>query len=118
MRTDIISVALSDTYCRDMVGYCNRLSLTANDIDEKSLKRIFDQISRDVPVGRAQHKDDRALVEAALPFEARLLVLTEKHPQLLKVFGKFSHWISQMGTLGGYRNHSMHGDFGNYSIDD
>ena len=28
-----------------------RLSLTANEIDEKSLKKVFDQISRDVPVG-------------------------------------------------------------------
>ena len=29
-----------------------RLSLTANDADEKSLKKVFDQISRDVPVGQ------------------------------------------------------------------
>lgn len=78
-----------------------RLSITGNDIEEKSLKKVFDQISRDVPVGRAQHKDDRALVDAAKPFEARLDAMTQKHPQLLKAFGKFSKWINQMGTLGG-----------------
>ena len=78
-----------------------RLSITGNDIEEKSLKKVFDQISRDVPVGRAQHKDDRALVDAAKPFENRLDAMTQKHPQLLKAFGKFSKWINQMGTLGG-----------------
>lgn len=78
-----------------------RLSLTANDIDEKSLKKVFDQISRDVPVGRAQHKDKDVLLHAAMPFEARLDKMTEKHPQLLKAFGKFSKWMNQMGTLGG-----------------
>lgn len=78
-----------------------RLSITGNDIEEKSLKKVFDQISRDVPVGRAQHKDDRALVDAAKPFETRLDAMTQKHPQLLKAFGKFSKWVNQMGTLGG-----------------
>ena len=29
----------------------SRTSLTANDLDEKSLKRVYDQIVRDVPVG-------------------------------------------------------------------
>src|SRR3954471_15258556 len=32
-----------------------RLSLTANDVDEKVLTKIFNQISRDVPVGFEQH---------------------------------------------------------------
>ncbi len=78
-----------------------RLSITANDLDEKSLGKVFDQITRDVPVGRAQHADDQALVTAAKPFESRLDVMTQKHPQLLKAFGKFSKWVNQMGTLGG-----------------
>ncbi|MEI6069318.1 MAG: RtcB family protein [Methylococcaceae bacterium] len=78
-----------------------KLSITANDIDEKSLKKIFDQITRDVPVGRGQHDDDRVLVAAAKPFEAGLKNLTDRHPELLKTFGKFSKWINQMGTLGG-----------------
>lgn len=78
-----------------------RLSLTANDLDEKSLKKVFDQINRDVPVGRAQHQDNRVLIHAAMPFEARLDAMTAKHPQLLKSFGKFSKWMNQMGTLGG-----------------
>jgi tRNA-splicing ligase RtcB (3'-phosphate/5'-hydroxy nucleic acid ligase) len=83
-------------------GMCAaRTSLTANDLGEKSLKRVFDQISRDVPVGRAQHKEERALIAAAKPFEPTLGEMTAKHPQLLKAFGKFSNWICQMGSLGG-----------------
>src|SRR5829696_1409521 len=45
-----------------------RTSLAANQLDEKNLKRVFDQISRDVPVGRDQHKPGRELVSAASPF--------------------------------------------------
>ena len=78
-----------------------RLSITANDLEEKSLRKVFDQISRDVPVGRAQHRDDRVLTDVAKPFEARLGRMTEKHPELLKAFSKFSNWENQMGTLGG-----------------
>src|SRR5690349_24514722 len=32
-----------------------RLSLSAKDLEEKSLKKVFNQISRDVPVGFDQH---------------------------------------------------------------
>ena len=78
-----------------------RLSLTASDIDEKRLKKVFDQISRDVPVGRDQHSDGQVLVDAVRPFEPGLKALTGRHPQLLKAFGKFSKWVNQMGTLGG-----------------
>ena len=77
-----------------------RLSLTANQLDEKALKKVFDQISRDVPVGRRQHDDSRVLVPATRPFEPGLKDLTDRHPQLLKSFGKFSKWTNQMGTLG------------------
>lgn len=79
----------------------SRLSLKADDLDEKTLKRVFDQISRDVPVGRAQHADDRVLAAAARPFEAGLKALTGRHPRLLKSFGRYSKWTNQMGTLGG-----------------
>src|SRR6185437_5095832 len=34
-----------------------QLSLTGNDFDERQLKKVFDQISRDVPVGFAQHDE-------------------------------------------------------------
>ena len=78
-----------------------RTSLTAEQLDERVLKKVFDQISRDVPVGRNQHKDERALTEAARPFDAQLTAMTQKHPQLLKAFGRFSNWVNQMGTLGG-----------------
>jgi tRNA-splicing ligase RtcB len=78
-----------------------RLSITANELDEKALQKVFDQISRDVPVGRDQHRDDRVLVDAAKAFEPGLKSLTDRHPELLKAFGKFSKWTNQMGTLGG-----------------
>lgn len=78
-----------------------RLSLTADDIDEKSLKKVFDQITRDVPVGFAQHKDENVLADAAKPFEAGLKSLLERHPELLKTLGTHSKWANQMGTLGG-----------------
>ena len=78
-----------------------RLSLTANDLDEISLKKVFNQITRDVPVGRGQHTDERILVSAAKPFEPGLKSLTDRHPALLRAFGKFSKWTNQMGTLGG-----------------
>ena len=77
-----------------------QLSLSANDLDEKSLKKVFEQISRDVPAGRNYHNNERALVDAAKPFEARLTRMTQKHPGLLKSFGKFTQWVNQMGTLG------------------
>jgi len=78
-----------------------RLSITAAELDEKALKKVFDQISRDVPVGRNQHRDDRALVHVTRPFEPGLKALTDRHLQLLKAFRRFSKWINQMGTLGG-----------------
>src|SRR3954469_9470990 len=34
-----------------------RLSLTERDLDEKALTKVFNQISRDVPVGVGQHTD-------------------------------------------------------------
>jgi tRNA-splicing ligase RtcB len=78
-----------------------RLSLTANEVDEKSLKKIFNQITRDVPVGRGQHADEHVLVSTVKPFEPGLKALLERHPELLKSFGKQSKWTNQMGTLGG-----------------
>ncbi len=78
-----------------------RTSLTANDLDEQRLKRVFDQISRDVPVGRGQHKEGRALAGAAKPFERDLGKILQKHPQLEKRFPRTQNWVCQMGTLGG-----------------
>lgn len=78
-----------------------QLSLTANQLNDKKLKAVFDQIQRDVPVGRGQHSMERAMTHLALPFEPQLMAMTDKHSQLLKAFGKFSNWICQMGSLGG-----------------
>jgi tRNA-splicing ligase RtcB len=78
-----------------------RTSLTADQLDEKSLKRVFDQISRDVPVGRDQHKEGREIAHAAAPFRRELKSITGAHPQLEKRFKRTQNWAHQMGTLGG-----------------
>src|SRR5919107_128664 len=49
-----------------------RTSLSADQLDEKTLRRVYDQISRDVPVGRDQHKEGRELAHAAAPFGKEL----------------------------------------------
>jgi tRNA-splicing ligase RtcB len=78
-----------------------RLSITANDLDEKSLKSVFDQISRDVPVGRGMHNNRHAFEEKAQPFEHGLNRILEKHPVLEKSICGTTKWVKQMGTLGG-----------------
>lgn len=78
-----------------------RLSLSANELDEKALKGVFDQISRDVPVGRAIHNNRRAFEEAAQPFAAGLDRILEKHPMLQKTICGTTKWVKQLGTLGG-----------------
>lgn len=78
-----------------------QLSLGARDVDERSLRRVFDQINRDVPVGFAQHERERAPVQASRDFERGLKHITAKHPGVLKRMGKRSNWIQQIGTLGG-----------------
>jgi len=79
----------------------SRTSLTASDMDEKALKRVFDQISRDVPVGRDQHKEGRALATKARPLEPVLRRIRDKHPALEKRFPRTQNWVYQLGTLGG-----------------
>jgi tRNA-splicing ligase RtcB len=78
-----------------------RLSLTANDVDERRLRKVFDQISRDVPVGFNQHGERDARTDAARPFQRELRRILEKHPAIEKRVGKNSDWTRQMGTLGG-----------------
>ena len=78
-----------------------RLSLTARELDEKSLKKVFGQISRDVPVGFNQHDERDSRDAAAKPFKRGLRQILEKHPGVEKRVGKHSSWVRQMGTLGG-----------------
>src|SRR6267378_1203585 len=78
-----------------------RLSLTANDFDEQKLSRVFNQITRDVPVGFDQHKDRDVRTHAAKPFHKGLQRILEKHPGIEKRVGKHSRWTHQLGTLGG-----------------
>jgi tRNA-splicing ligase RtcB len=78
-----------------------RISLTAEQLDEKSLKRVFDQISRDVPVGRAQHREGREVADAVQPLRRELQQILDDHPPIWKRFPRTQNWARQMGTLGG-----------------
>jgi len=78
-----------------------RLSLSADELDERLLKKTFDQISRDVPVGFGQHKDRDVRDYAAKRFKKNLSVILQKHPGIEKRKGKSTSWAHQLGTLGG-----------------
>ncbi len=98
-RRAIIPAAVGvDIGCGMMAA---RLTLSADALDEKRLKLVFDQIGRDVPVGRGQHREERAAAAAARPFEPGLARILEKHPGIRKACGRSSDWVLQMGTLGG-----------------
>jgi tRNA-splicing ligase RtcB len=79
----------------------SRTSLSASDLDEKTLKRVYDQIARDVPVGRDQHKEELALTAAARPLARGLNLILARHQALEKRFPRAQNWVRQMGTLGG-----------------
>jgi tRNA-splicing ligase RtcB (3'-phosphate/5'-hydroxy nucleic acid ligase) len=98
-RRAIIPAAVGvDIGCGMMAA---RTSLTGNDLDEPRLKRIFDQISRDVPVGRGQHPESHALASAAKPHGRGLRRILDAHPALEKRFPRTQNWVCQMGSLGG-----------------
>jgi tRNA-splicing ligase RtcB len=78
-----------------------RLSLTGKDLEEKTLRKVFDQISRDIPVGFEQHRDREARTDAARGFQKSLAKIVQKHPGIEKRVGKRSSWAHQLGTLGG-----------------
>src|SRR6476660_2809891 len=78
-----------------------RLSLTADELDEQSLRKVFAQISRDVPVGFESHKDRDARTHVAKPFDKGLKRILERHPGVQKRVGKKASWVNQLGTLGG-----------------
>ena len=78
-----------------------RLSLCANQLEEKSLNKVFGQISRDVPVGFRQHDERDARVFAVSSFEKKLHKIKQKHPGIEMRVGRHSNWVRQMGTLGG-----------------
>ena len=71
-----------------------RLSVSSSDLDEKKLRKVFDQISRDVPVGFGQHDD---AVADPKPFQKGLKRILEKHPGVQKRIGKNSDWRRQLG---------------------
>src|SRR5215212_2840760 len=55
-----------------------RLSLSAEDLDERKLRKVFDQISRDVPVGFESHNDRDARTSAAKRFKKGLVRIMER----------------------------------------
>jgi len=78
-----------------------RLSLNAEDLDEERLRKVFAQISRDVPVGFESHNDREARAAAAKRFKKGLTRILEKHPGIGKRLSKRTSWVHQLGTLGG-----------------
>jgi len=78
-----------------------RVSLRGEDLDEKSLKKVFGQIERDVPVGFDQHEERDAREQAAKRFKQGLQKIVKKHPGVEKRVGRHSSWVRQLGTLGG-----------------
>src|SRR3989338_11342749 len=70
-----------------------RLSLRGEDLDEKSLKKVFGQIERDVPVGFNQHEERDARDQAAKGFKKGLQKIVKKHPGVEKRVGKRSSWV-------------------------
>src|SRR3954467_7315293 len=78
-----------------------RLSLTGNELEEASLRKVFNQISRDVPVGFESHNDRDARTDAAKRFKKGLTRIMERHPGIGKRVSKRASWVNQLGTLGG-----------------
>ncbi|HEX6322064.1 MAG TPA: RtcB family protein, partial [Burkholderiales bacterium] len=77
-RQAIIPAAVGvDIGCGMMAA---RLSLTENDLDERSLTKVFNQISRDVPVGFGQHDERDVRSEAVKSFQRSLSSILQKHP--------------------------------------
>jgi tRNA-splicing ligase RtcB len=77
------------------------ISLTGNDLSETKLRAIFSQITRDIPVGFAQHGERDVHKQAAKRLEKRLAGILEKHAGIGRRVGKRSSWAHQMGSLGG-----------------
>jgi len=78
-----------------------RLSLTADDLDEERLRKVFNQISRDVPVGFESHNERDARAAAAKRFKRGLERIMQRHPGIGKRVSKHTSWVHQLGTLGG-----------------
>ena len=95
-RSAIIPAAVGVDIGCGMIA--TRLSLGANDLDEKRLKRVFDQISRDVPVGFNQHNERDARSHAAKPFARGLRRILDRHSGIEKRVGKRSSWVRQLGV--------------------
>src|ERR1051325_7517732 len=49
-----------------------RLTLTGNELDEERLRKVVNQISRDVPVGFESHNDPKVRAQAAKAFKRGL----------------------------------------------
>ena len=104
MRDAVIPAAVDvDIGCGMLAA---RTSLTASDIDEKSLRRLFDQLSKDVPVGFASHPEATAPYSLVFDLMPRLGRIVEKHPEIMKIYGRPALDIAlNLGVGGG--NHFL-----------
>lgn len=77
--------------------------ITANDLTEDLLKKIYAQILRDVPVGFDFHRSDRYNEHGVAPIRSLFNRIIIKHPDLLAKRKNTADEIisSQFGTLGG-----------------
>ena len=82
-------------------GMCAlRTSLHANQLPE-SLRRVRNQIERDVPVGFNMHSNRRARFKAASQVEPGLKEILDRHPGIASKRQNKDSWARQIGTLGG-----------------
>lgn len=77
-----------------------KTTLSAEDLTEANLKKVFNQITRDVPVGRQQHQAERAHLDRAKPMSEDLNRILQNHPKVGKAFRDPHTWVNQLGTLG------------------
>src|SRR5947208_2768715 len=77
-RQAVIPAAVGVDIGCDMLAA--QLSPGGNQVDEAALRKIFNQIERDVPVGFGQHHDREVRSSAVKPFQKGLKELMAKHP--------------------------------------
>ena len=82
-------------------GMCAvRTSLDASQLPE-SMRKVRNQIERDVPVGFNMHSNRKVRFKAASHVEPGLKEILDRHPGITSKSPKKDSWARQIGTLGG-----------------
>ena len=82
-------------------GMCAvRTSLSAAQLPE-SLRKLRNQIERDVPVGFNMHNNRKVRFKAARHLEPGLKEILDRHPGITSKSPRKDSWARQIGTLGG-----------------